>query len=54
MNGVVHWQDCPDDSTRLFSKGVAYMGVKVQNVHVDPVTSQVNLEHVPRRAMFVP
>ena len=35
-----------------FDKGAAYMGVKVHEVPVDPVTRQVNLKRV-RRAMFV-
>ena len=35
-----------------FDKGAAYMGAKVHEVPIDPVTRQMNLKRV-RRAMFV-
>lgn len=35
-----------------FDKGAAYMGIKLREVPVDPVTRKVNLKRV-RRAMFV-
>lgn len=42
----------PVTAHAAFDKGAAYMGVKVHEVPVDPVTRQVNLKRV-RRAMFV-
>lgn len=40
----------PATAHAAFDKGAAYMGVKVHEVPVDPVTRQVNLKRV-RRAM---
>lgn len=42
----------PVTAHAAFDKGAAYMGVKVHEVPVDPVTRQVNLKRV-RRAMSV-
>ena len=42
----------PVTGDAAFDKGAAYMGVKVHEVPVDPVTRQVDLKRV-RRAMFV-
>ena len=42
----------PATAHAAFDKGAAYMGIKLHEIPVDPVTRKVNLSRV-RRAMFV-